>query len=153
MSDTSRERQATAPTDANGHRSAHSSSDGQLIELAERLERVCLAHGRGGDLRGLLEEAGKETLLEELSAVLAQNEFHTDRLAALLDAVDEALSTQGVHGLTRPNREWRELPGVKPAVPQIEAWFCPVARCTRAEKTPADCTLTERRLDAAPFTP
>jgi hypothetical protein len=153
MSDNSWGRQESRPTDATGHGSAHSSSDGRLIELAERLERVCLAHGRGGELRGLLEEAGEETLLDEIGAVLAQDEFRADCLADLLDAVDGALSAQGVHGLTRPNREWRELPGVTAAAPQVEAWFCPVARCTRAEEAPAGCALTERRLEAAPFTP
>jgi hypothetical protein len=115
-------------------------------ELAERVERLCREYGRNGGLTDLLEEAGAEELLDTFTTLLTQDGTDPERLSATLDAIDEALASVGLHGLTRPNRSWSPLPGVRRGVPEVFCYVCPLRRCDRAEPHEARCSLAERPL-------
>ncbi|MFG3202753.1 hypothetical protein [Streptomyces sp. NPDC048192] len=116
-------------------------------ELAERVERLCREHGRNGDLADMLEEAGATELLDDFAELLTQDSAEPGRLSEALDAVDEALASIGLHGLTRPNRSWSPLPGVRARDPEVACYVCPVRRCDRAESEDARCSLTGRPLE------
>ncbi|MGW0486063.1 hypothetical protein [Nonomuraea sp. NPDC003214] len=119
-----------------------------LAELAERLERLCREHGRGGQLAGMLADAGVEDLLDQLTTQVVADPQEPGRTRELLDAVDEVLAEQGVHALTRPNREWRPLPGVRPGQPELTAYVCPVRCCTRSSPEAGSCALSGKPLEA-----
>ncbi|MFE9168827.1 hypothetical protein ACFYNZ_04735 [Streptomyces kebangsaanensis] len=117
------------------------------VELAERVERLCREHGRNGDLADMFEEAGAEELLDTFIALLTRENTDPVRLSATLDAIDEALASIGLHGLTRPNRSWSQLPGVRPRSPEVACYVCPLKRCDRVESESARCSLAERPLE------
>lgn len=123
------------------------------MEIAERVERLCGEYGRDGQLAGLLEEAGEEALLDEAVALAGSAAYTPGRMAELLDAIEQAVAGQGVHGLTRPNRQWSPLPGVRPHEEELTVLLCPVERCARSELAPAVCALTGRQLAAVPLVP
>ncbi|MFF4039671.1 hypothetical protein [Streptomyces sp. NPDC001816] len=117
------------------------------VELAERVERLCREHGRKGDLADMLEEAGAGELLDDFIELLTQENTDPQQLSAALDSIDEALASIGLHGLTRPNRSWSPLPGVRPGDPEVTCYVCPLKRCDRVESEGARCSLGERPLE------
>lgn len=127
-------------------------SDDELVELAERVERLCREHSRDGQLRGLLEEDGAEALLDEAMALVTAADFTPARMREVLDEIERVLAAQGVHGLTRPNREWTPLPGVRPQEAAVTARICPLGRCTRAAVGAERCALGGRDLEPVPLT-
>ncbi|MFI0976243.1 hypothetical protein ACH4SP_04335 [Streptomyces sp. NPDC021093] len=124
-----------------------------LVELAERVGRLCREHARNGQLLGLLEAAGREDLMETVTGLLAAPEHAPDLMSRTLDAVERVLAEQGVHGLTRPNREWARLPGVTARTEPVVVHVCPANRCTRAEQAPAHCSLTNQALEPVTLSP
>lgn len=115
-------------------------------ELAERMERLCRERGRNDDLADILEEAGAEELLDTFVTLLTRESAGPGELSAALDAIDEALASVGLHGLTRPNRSWSPLPGVHARDPAIFCYVCPLKRCDRVEPEGARCSLAGRPL-------
>ncbi|KPI34243.1 hypothetical protein OV450_5947 [Actinobacteria bacterium OV450] len=120
-----------------------------LVELAERVERLCREHGRGGQLVALLEEAGAEDLLDEAVALATSADYAPTRMREVLDAIEGKLAGQGVHGLTRPDRAFSALPGVRSGTGgTASAHVCPLSRCTRGEAGQGRCALADRPLEA-----
>ncbi len=95
----------------------------------------------------MFEEAGAEELFDTFTALVRQEDADPDRLAAVLDAIDEALAAIGLHGLTRPNRSWSPLPGVRQRDPEVFCYVCPLKRCDRVESAAARCSLAEQPLE------
>ncbi|MCX5610216.1 MULTISPECIES: hypothetical protein [unclassified Streptomyces] len=122
-----------------------------LVELAERVERLCREHGRGGQLVALLEEEGAENLLDEAVALATSADYAPTRMRQVLDAIEQALAAQGVHGLTRPDRAFSALPGVQGARRTPSAHVCPLSRCTRGEADQGRCALADQPLEAVPL--
>lgn len=119
------------------------------LELAERIERLCLEYGRDSQLAAFMEDAGAADLLAAAVKVVV-GEYAPEDMGALLDEIETVLQAAGLHGLTRSNREWRPLPGVRPEAEALTALVCPLDRCTRAEPGPAQtgpgCALSGRPL-------
>ncbi|MCC0100271.1 hypothetical protein K7B10_36940 [Streptomyces flavotricini] len=123
-----------------------------LVELAERVERLCREHGRGGQLVTLLEEDGVEGLLDEAVALATAAHYAPARMRQVLDAIERALAAQGVHGLTRPDRAFSALPGVQSGPDgATSAHVCPLSRCTRGEAEQGRCALADRPLESIPL--
>ncbi|MFJ3714330.1 hypothetical protein [Streptomyces sp. NPDC090057] len=91
--------------------------------------------------------------MDTVTDVLTASEYAPNRMSQILDTVEHVLAEQGVHGLTRPNREWRPLPGVTTRTEPIMVHVCPTGRCTRSEPTPARCSLTNQPLESVPLSP
>ncbi|WP_129800336.1 hypothetical protein [Streptomyces sp. F001] len=121
--------------------------DPMSAELAERVERLCRENGRNGDLADMFEEAGAGELLDTFIALITQESADPAGLSATLDAIDKALASIGLHGLTRPNRSWSPLPGVRNPAPEVFCYVCPLKRCDRVESEDARCSLAERPLE------
>lgn len=100
----------------------------------------------------MFEEAGAEDLLDTFNALLRQEDADPDRLSATLDAIDEALASIGLHGLTRPNRHWSPLPGVRQRASEVFCYVCPLNRCNRVESAVTQCSLAEQPLQRVRLT-
>lgn len=95
----------------------------------------------------MFEEAGAGELLDTFNALILRENAHPDELSAALDAIDEALASIGLHGLTRPNRSWSPLPGVRQRVPEVFCYVCPLKRCDRVETEGARCSFAGQPLE------
>jgi hypothetical protein len=122
-----------------------------LVELAERVERLCREQGRDGQLTALLEEAGAAGLLDEAVALITSSAYDPQRMRETLDRIERELAAQGVHGLTRPDRAYSPLPGVRVPGQPPSGYVCPLSRCTRGEAVQGRCALADRRLQELPL--
>ncbi|PYC79740.1 hypothetical protein C7C46_13730 [Streptomyces tateyamensis] len=119
-------------------------------ELAERVKKLCHEYGRNGQLTDLLAATGADSHLAEVIELMASGDRAVGRMTDLLDQLDKAAKGFGLHGLTRPDRTWSPLPGVRAPreVPPLRV--CPVRWCTRAEESAATCALVDRPLVDCP---
>jgi hypothetical protein len=122
-----------------------------LVELAERVERLCREHGRDGQLAALLEEAGAADLLDEAVALVISADYDPRRMREALDRIERELAAQGIHNLTRTDRVFSPLPSVQPPGQPPSGYVCPLSRCTRGQATQGRCALADRRLEQLPL--
>ncbi|GAA1240758.1 hypothetical protein GCM10009665_34490 [Kitasatospora nipponensis] len=125
-------------------------SNDALTELAERVEKLCREYGRNDQLADLLTAAGADDLLRQVIELMASGDRPLDRMTDLLDRLDAAATPCGLHGLTRPDRTWSPLPGVRTPREAPPLRVCPVRWCTRAEESAAGCALVNRPLTLLP---
>jgi hypothetical protein len=102
-----------------------------------RVGLLCEQLSTWATLRDIIRADGAEPKLEALMTLLgAEAEPDQARVAALIDAVEEACARQQLPGLARRTTQ----PGGVPALPPgmagrsasaIAGWTCPVGRCDR----------------------
>jgi hypothetical protein len=128
-------------------------SDDVVLELGERLARLCTAHA-GGQLADIVAEADAEDLFGDLIGHVLAGDLEPQHLLALLNHFDDMLAVEGLHGLTQPNRQWQALPGLTPQRTE-SAWICPLRRCVRAETTatPLPCALAGTAMSRVSLAP
>ncbi|MFB7128262.1 hypothetical protein [Kitasatospora sp. NPDC056273] len=109
----------------------------------ERLGSLCDQLGTWPSLRELISDAGAETQLNDLLALLTEPGDPDNALVAeLLDAVEDAYTRLGMIGLTSRDGVPPRIALLPPGIAGQRAvigWTCPLDRCNRvitADETP-----------------
>jgi hypothetical protein len=121
--------------------------------LSQRLEMLCAQLGEG-DLQEVAAELGVTRTLNRVLDMVRDGAGSWDEtaLAADLDELDAAFTDWGVDGgLTGQLRSFRQSPWTS-GHPVVEAWMCPVRRCSRVEPASRDDAAPECAVTGSPCT-